>query len=76
MILKIEELHNFLKQGVNGDIPINLKELHTTSKKSHREKILEGTIREAILKLEETKKTFKSKKVKEVREQLIKVVEQ
>lgn len=42
---------------------------------SQREKLLEKAIRKAISKLEETKKSFKSKTVKEVREELIKAIE-
>lgn len=39
-----------------------------------RERMLEGVIRDAVMKLEETKKYFKSKKIKEVKEDLIEAV--
>ena len=42
--------------------------------KDSREEILEATIKDVILKLEETKRSFKSKKIKEIREKLIDVL--
>jgi len=40
----------------------------------HRVTTLEIAIRSAVLKLEETKKSFKSRKIREVREELLKAV--
>ena len=42
--------------------------------KLQRGRVLEDAIKEAIFKLEQTKKSFKSKRVKEVREKLMTVI--
>ena len=39
-----------------------------------REELLKRAIQEAVVNLEETKKIFKSKMIREVREKLIKVI--
>ncbi len=44
--------------------------------KTEREKSLEAAVREAVLRLEETKRYFKSKKIKEVKEGLIEAVKE
>ncbi len=44
------------------------------SEENKREKVLEDAIQETIIKLDETRKSFKSKKIKEVRERLINVL--
>lgn len=76
IILKIEELRKFLKEGARATTQINYRELLHTSKEGQRKEMLEETIRDAIAKLEETKKSFKSKKVKEARENLVKAIGQ
>lgn len=75
LTLKVEDLRKFFNAIVKSNTSVDLMEKENIFNYSQREKLLEKTIREAISKLEETKNSFKSKTVKEVRKQLIKAIE-
>lgn len=76
LTLKVEDLCKFFKAIVKNNTSVDLMKGQNIFNRSQKERLLEKTIREVISKLEETKKYFKSKTLKEMREKLIKVIEQ
>ena len=75
LTLSVENLRKFFKKAtVKSNISVGLMKGQNIFNHSQREELLEKTIRESISKLEKTKKHFKSKTVKEVREKLIKAI--
>ncbi len=74
LTLSVENLRKFFKATVKSNISVGLMKGQNIFNHSQREELLEKTIREAISKLEKTKKYFKSKTVREVREKLIKAI--
>lgn len=71
---KVEDLRKFFKAIVKSNTLVDLREGQNIFNHSQRERLLEKTMQEAIAKLEETKKSFKSKTIKEVRKKLIKAI--
>ncbi len=74
LVFEIERFCNCHRKEVQASAAIDLNKEHNTFRISLREKMLEKAILEAISKLEETKRSFKSRKIKEVREKLIEVI--
>ncbi len=74
LTLSVENLRKFFKATVKSNISVGLMKGQNIFNHNQREELLEKTIRESISKLEKTKKHFKSKTVKEVREKLIKAI--
>ncbi len=74
MSLKIEDMRRFFKAGAKNDSSVIVTNGRATSDSSYRERALEVAIQEAVVKLESTKNSFKSRKVKEVRESLTRVI--
>ena len=76
LMSNIERLRNFNKiKEADTSIVVSAGEEHVSGD-ANREELLENVIRETIMRLEGTKKYFKSKTVKEVKEKLIKVLEE
>lgn len=68
--VKLEDLRKLFHQSGLSDHPSELPP------KEPRIKMLEDAINRAVLELEKTKTSFKSRKIKEVREDLLQVLSQ
>lgn len=73
--LKVEDLNRLFKIALGAGGTEHFINMQNVPSGSLREKQLEKAVREAAAELGETKKYFKSKTIKEVREKLIKAIE-
>ena len=72
LTLEIERLRNFLKNISQGERFCAL--LSQEASQSEKNESLAEAVKEAIVELEKSKKQFKSKTIKEVREKLIRAL--
>lgn len=68
--VKLDDLRKLFLATGQGGAPPDVARQCNISPEAARVKLLEATIEEAILELEKTKTSFKSQKIKEVRENL------
>lgn len=72
LTLRIETLRQFLKSNPQSNSIFGSEVVETGREK--KRKSLERTVRDTVIELEKTKKHFKSKTIKEVKEKLIKAL--
>jgi len=74
LMSKIETLRQFLKMKPHGNAIFSFE--GTEIGKEKKRKTLERAVHETVIELEKTKKHFKSKAIKEVKEKLIRALEE